>query len=81
MNSTAHPRIAGSAFRHGVPEQVIRHALRNSIRYHGPDDEGLLMIIGSTPDGSLVECGLVQIDGDSVVVHAMPARPKFLDQA
>lgn len=41
-------------------------------------DEELTMLIGAARDGSLLEVGVLGIDGDDpVVVHAMALRPKF----
>lgn len=44
------------------------------------DDEGLIMLVGSTGSGRLVEIGFVISDDNvHVIVHAMaPARPKYL---
>lgn len=46
----------------------------NAIRYHDLGD-GLVMAVGAAPDGLLVEVGVV--DGRRII-HAMPARTKFL---
>ena len=36
------------------------------------------MLIGPARDGSLLEIGLLDFQGDDpVVIHAMPLRPKF----
>ncbi|MGA9146925.1 MAG: hypothetical protein WBZ04_05145 [Candidatus Nanopelagicales bacterium] len=40
--------IAPSAYRHGLDEQEILHAYRNAVVAHGPDDEGLIMLVGPT---------------------------------
>ncbi len=58
----------------------ILHAYRNAIIAHGPDDEGLIMIVGPARDGSLAEVGFViSSDHTHVIVHAMtPARTRFL---
>ncbi|MFN8214745.1 MAG: hypothetical protein U0R27_13945 [Candidatus Nanopelagicales bacterium] len=74
------PVIAASAHRHGMSDDNIRHAYRNAILAHGPDEEGLIMLVGPAYDGSLAEVGLVESsDGVRVVVHAMsPARARFL---
>lgn len=69
------PLITASARRHGVPDEVILHALRNAID-HIPLDEGRVMHIGAGPNGALYEVGTIR-DG-AVVIHAMPARTKFL---
>lgn len=41
-------------------------------------DADLTLLIGPARDGSLLEIGVLDIDGeDPVVIHAMPLRPKF----
>ena len=41
-------------------------------------DEDLTMLIGPAPDGTLLELGVLDIDGDDpVVIHAMALRAKF----
>ena len=36
------------------------------------------MLIGPASDGTLLELGLLDLDGDDpVVIHAMPLRPRF----
>lgn len=74
------PVIAPSSYRHGLKDSDILHAYRNAILAHGPDDEGLTMLVGSAQDGALVEVGfVVSSDKIHVIVHAMaPARPRFL---
>jgi hypothetical protein len=59
--------IAGSAHKHGVTDEDIRHALNNAIKYHDLDD--LVMIVGMATEPA---------DAEPLIVHAMPARPKFL---
>ncbi|CAN5530485.1 hypothetical protein BH20ACT2_BH20ACT2_22300 [soil metagenome] len=66
--------ILDSAHRHGVSDEDIRHAVDNAIRYHDLDD-ALVMLVGPTVTGALIEIGI--IDGPHIV-HAMPARSKFL---
>jgi hypothetical protein len=70
--------IAGSAHRHGVTDEDIRHALTNAIRYHDLDDG--VMIVGPTTSGDLIEVGVATEPASAKprVVHAMAARPKFL---
>lgn len=41
-------------------------------------DEDLTMLIGPARDGSMLEIGVLDLDGeDPVVIHAMPLRRKF----
>lgn len=41
-------------------------------------DDGLTMLIGPDHAGNLYEIGVVESVDGPVIVHAMPARPKFL---
>lgn len=71
-------RILDSAHRHDVENEDIEHALTNAIRYHDLD-EGLVMVVGPTRTGDLIEVGVVVPDEDEpYVVHAMAARQKFI---
>jgi hypothetical protein len=70
-------RIGAPARKHGVPDEHIHHAVRNAVRGVRLDEE-LTMLIGATPDGALIEVGVLDLDGDDpVAIHAMPLRPKF----
>ena len=70
-------RIGGPARKHGVPDAHIDHAVRNAVR-RVVLDEDLTMLVGAAPDGSILEVGVLGLEGDDpVVVHAMPLRPKF----
>ena len=41
-------------------------------------DNSLTMLIGPARDGSMLEVGVLDIDGeDPVVIHAMPLRRRF----
>lgn len=72
-----HPVIAASARRHGVDDETILHAFDNPVRVEELD-EGLTMLIGPDRGGNLSEVGVVAADEGPVVVHAMPARPRYL---
>ena len=53
------------------------HAVRTAVR-RVVMDEDLTMLIGPAADGSLLEVGVLDLDGeDPVVIHAMALRPKF----
>jgi hypothetical protein len=71
------PLVAPSARKHGVSDETILHAFNNPIRTEDLD-EGLTMLIGPDPAGNLFEVGVVSSDEGPVIVHAMPARPKYL---
>ncbi len=69
--------MLGSAHRHGVDGKDALHALSYSVRLFNVG-EGMTMVIGPSTTGSLLEVGVVEWHGDLAVVHAMPARDKFL---
>jgi hypothetical protein len=71
------PVIASSARRHGLSDDAILHAFNNPIRSEELDD-GLVMLIGPDHAGNLIEIGVATSDAGPVIVHAMPARPKYL---
>lgn len=71
------PVIAASARKHGVNDETILHAFNNPVRVEELD-EGLTMVIGSDGAGNLYEIGVVAADAGPVIVHAMPARPRYV---
>jgi hypothetical protein len=72
-------RFLVSAFRHGVSEADIRHVLANQWRVE-LDDDGMEIVIGLDTRNHWLEIGVLTDSdtGESIVVHAMRARPKFL---
>jgi hypothetical protein len=70
------PLIAPSARRHGVSDESIVHAFNNPIRVEDLE-EGFVMFVGPDHAGNLFEIGVVSSDEGPVIVHAMPARPKY----
>ena len=66
-----------SADRHGVDHNDIAHAFRNAILLWELDD-ALQMCVGSGWSGELLEVGFFRRAELVVVIHAMPARAKFL---
>lgn len=71
------PVIAVSARRHGITDQDMLHAYGHPIRAFELD-ESMTMLIGGSASGALLEVGVVEGTDGSVIVHAMPAREKFL---
>lgn len=53
------------------------HAYRNPIRVFDLDD--LTMLIGPDRAAGLLEIGVAEAEGVEFIVHAMAARPKFLE--
>jgi hypothetical protein len=56
-------RIGGPARNHGVTDEDIQHAVRNAVR-RITMGEDLTMMIGPAADGSLLEIGVLDLDGD-----------------
>ena len=71
------PLITESAHRHGVTNETILHAFNNPIRVEDLDED-MTMFIGGDSAGNLIEVGVVGSDVRPVIVHAMPARAKYL---
>ena len=70
------PVILASARKHEVADDDMLHAYRNPIRVFEFDD--LTMLIGSDPAGRMLEVGTATAEGIEFIIHAMPARQKFL---
>ncbi len=66
----------GSARRHGIHDDDILHAWRNAIRVVPLD--GLSMLVGADRNGRLLEIGAVTRAERTTIIHAMPARAKYL---
>lgn len=73
----ANPIIADSARKHGVTDPDMLHAYDNPIRAFDID-EGFTLLVGPSQSGEILEVGVVEGDLAPVIVHAMPAREKFL---
>jgi hypothetical protein len=71
------PVIVASARKHGVADDDILHAYRNPIRVF--DLEDLTMLIGPDQSARLLEIGVASAESIDFVIHAMPARPRFLE--
>jgi hypothetical protein len=70
------PVIVASARKHGISDNDMLHAYRNPIRVFQVDD--LVMLIGGDETGRMLEVGVVAAEGIEFIIHAMPAREKFL---
>lgn len=62
-----------SAYRHGISEADIRHAIRNPLKTLITSDD-MPLIIGAATNGRPLEIG---IGRSGAIVHAMKARPKY----
>ena len=68
--------ITEGAHRHGVAAEDMLHACRNAIIVHQEDD--LLMYVGADRSGTPLEVGVVADGKRFKIIHAMPARAKYL---
>ncbi len=71
------PVILASARKHQISDDEMLHAYRNPIRVFDLDD--LDMLIGADTAGRMLEIGVTEAEGVEFIVHAMAARPKFLE--
>ena len=56
------------------------HALRNAVDAFETDDPAVTMFIGPSRSAQILEIGVV-VDAEGVaIIHAMEARPKFLER-
>ena len=70
------PTILASARRHGVSDDDMLQAYQHPIRVFGVN--GFVMLIGADQAGRVLEIGVASAEGLDFIVHAMPARPRFL---
>ena len=72
--------IEASARKHGVAEEDMLHALWNAMDAFETDDPAVTMFIGPSRSTQILEIGVV-VDAEGVaIIHAMEARPKFLER-
>ena len=73
----SYPRILSTAYRHGITQSDILHGYRNfiEVRTHAKDG---LVYVGPAEDGTLLELGIVRIEQEWVIVHAMRLRKGFV---
>lgn len=67
-----------SARKHGVSDDDMLHAVRHHWRAFETDDPGVTMFIGPSTTSAPLEVGVVTDDDGIAIIHAMPARKKFL---
>jgi hypothetical protein len=70
--------IEASARKHGVSDDDMMHAIRNHWWAFETDDPAVTMFIGPPVDTRPMGIGVVTDAEGSAVIHAMPARNKFL---
>jgi hypothetical protein len=71
------PLIAISARKHGVRDDDMIHAFNHPILVDDLE-EGLTMFVGADLAGNLLEVGIIDSSDGPIIIHAMPARPKYL---
>lgn len=71
------PLIAPSARKHGIPDIDMIHAFDNPVFVDDLDD-GFTMFIGADTAANLLEVDVVDTIDGPIIVHAMPARSKYL---
>lgn len=71
------PLIAPSARKHGIRDADMIHAFNHPIFVENLDG-GFTMFVGADPAANQLEIGVVDTTGGPIIVHAMPARPKYL---
>ena len=70
--------IEASARKHGVLDDDMLHAFRHHWRAFETDDPDVTMFIGPSMTSAPLEVGIVTDDHGVAIIHAMPARKKFL---
>jgi hypothetical protein len=68
--------ILESARKHGLSDDRILHAYRNPMWVVEFDE--IRMLIGADQAGRLLEVGVTRSGGIDYIMHAMPARPRFM---
>ena len=71
-----YPVIVATARKYGIHDDDMLHAYRHPTRVLVLDD--LVMLIGASRAGQLLEIGVRNADGIDFIIHAMPARAKFI---
>ncbi len=67
--------VVVSAYRHGVTDDAIRHALRNFIAVaDDPRDDDVTLFLGPDRAVNLIEVGVLGTDEGPLIIHAMAAR-------
>jgi len=74
---SSEPRIFPSAYKHRINQSDILHAYRNfiEVRTHALDG---LVYVGPAENGTLLELGIVKVEQEWIIVHAMRLRKGFV---
>lgn len=71
--------IHDSAHRHEVADDDMLHAVEHSLVVEDlGDDPDRWLVLGPDTAGNLLEViVLISREGDEIIIHAMPMRPKY----
>lgn len=70
--------VLGSAFRHGVVDEDIQHALRGALAVDEiGEDPRRYLVLGPDRAGNLVELIVLDRPQGPAVIHAMTMRSKY----
>jgi hypothetical protein len=68
------PAVA-SAYRHGISDADIRHALRNVIAVaDDASDDAVTLFLGPDRAAKLIEVGVLDTEDGPLIIHAMTGR-------
>lgn len=71
------PVVLHSAARHAITEEDALHAWAYAVDCYELS-EGMVMYVGPGRSGELLEVRVVEWHSELAIVHAMPARRRFL---
>jgi hypothetical protein len=71
--------IHDSAHRHNVAEEDMLHAVEHSLVVDDlGEDPDRWLVLGPDTAGNLLELiVLISREGDEIIIHAMPMRPRY----
>jgi len=72
--------IETSARTYGVTDEDMIHARRDHWQAFETDDPAVTLYVGPAMNAEPLEVGVVGDEEGTAVIHAMPARPKFLER-
>ncbi len=72
--------IEASARKHGVLDDDMLHAVRNHWWAHDTNDPHVVIYVGPSRTAEPLEVGVLIDDEGEAIIHAMPARRKFLER-
>ncbi len=71
--------VTPSARKHGISDDDIRHAFENAVAsITVAEQPDFTMLVGPGQSAQLLEIGVIADDDNDYVIHAMPARARYL---